>query len=97
MHICNFISEGCAAEEPLLNGANPVPDSYFTASSEYSASYAAHLARLNGLTSFWSPLGAERDAIPPAMFLQVSQCKKEFNNNIVFFLNIIRSIRFHKL
>jgi len=62
--------ETCTVEEPLLNGANPVPDSYFTASSDYSASYAAPCARLYGTSSWWTPTVDE--SIPVTFFLQVS-------------------------
>jgi len=57
----------------LLHGASPVPDSYFTASSEWSSTYVAYKARLDGANSYWSPTSAERDAIPPTFYLQVSQ------------------------
>jgi len=56
-----------------LDGTNPVPDSYFTASSEYGASWAAPLARLDGGLAFWSPTGAEMMANPLTCFLQVNQ------------------------
>jgi len=59
--------------EPLLNGANPVPDSSFTASSEFGASYVPHNARLDGGSSFWGPTTADLETIPLAVFLQVSQ------------------------
>jgi len=61
----------CAAGEPLLNGANPVPHSYFTASSEFGVGNDAYLARLDGSGSWWAPTNAERSAIPPTLFLQV--------------------------
>jgi len=68
-----LISKGCAAgEEPLLDGANPVPDSYFTASSTYGGgSWLAHYARMSAIDA-WEPAPADRDAIPPSSFLQVS-------------------------
>jgi len=59
------------AGEPLLNGASPVPDSFFTASSEWSVTYAAHKARLEETGIFWCPTQADRDAIPRTLFLQV--------------------------
>jgi len=62
----------CAADgEPLLNGANPVPDSYFTASSN-GATYDPHLAGLPR-TKYWAPMTAEKDAVPPTFYLQVGQ------------------------
>ena len=64
----------CAvAGEPLLNGVNPVPDSYFTATTEVSVDYAAHSARLDGDGFSWIPLAEERTAVPPTFYLQVSQ------------------------
>jgi len=63
----------CAAEEPLLNGATPVPDGYFTASSEYSATYAAPKGRMDGGSGYWAPNSTDNSASPPTMFLQVSQ------------------------
>jgi len=70
-----FIIEGvnCTADEPLLNGATPVPNSYFTASSEIDLTHAAHLSRLDGTDKRWTPTEADRDLIPPTLFLQVSQ------------------------
>jgi len=68
----------CPSEEPLLNGVNPVPDSYFTASSIYDLGYegyedfyAAFMARLN-VGGHWRPSEAESVAIPPTLFLQVN-------------------------
>ena len=63
----------CAADGPLLNGTLPVPDSFFTASSEYSATYAAHKARLDGSGSWWGPTVADKTAIPITVYLQVGQ------------------------
>jgi len=61
----------CAAEEPLLDGVNPVPDSYFTATSVFlDTGYPAYYARLDG-TAGWCASDAERSTTPPAMFLQV--------------------------
>jgi len=45
----------CVIKEPLLEGSNPIPDSYFTASSEYSY-FAAYKARLDGSGGYWCPL-----------------------------------------
>jgi len=56
-----------------LDGNIPVPDSYFTASSKWDASYAAPRARLDGGGGFWSPNGTEMTANPLTCFLQVSQ------------------------
>jgi len=60
-----------AGGEPLLNGANPVPDSYFTASSNGDV-YLPHLAGLPH-TLYWAPRTAEKDAVPPTFYLQVGQ------------------------
>jgi len=65
-----FHFPACAADgEPLLNGANPVPDSYFTASS-YMDPYLPHLAGFPRL-EFWTPATAEKTAVPPTFYLQV--------------------------
>jgi len=56
-----------------LNGTIPVPDSYFTASSEFSATYAAPEARLDGGPGFWSPTSDEKLAIPLTFFIQVNK------------------------
>jgi len=61
----------CATEEPLLQDAITVPDSYFTASSEYGASFAARNARV-GASSYWCPDAADIGASPPTLFLGVS-------------------------
>ena len=62
----------CAADEPLLDSVNPVPDSYFTAPSVESASYAAHNARsLDGAGGYWIASDADRNATPLTFFLQV--------------------------
>jgi len=71
-HTIFFSGVTCPSEEPLLNGINPVPDSYFTASSIYGASYAAYKAHLDGGGGFWVASSAEKDAIPPTFFLQVN-------------------------
>jgi len=69
----NFYCVGltCLAEEPLLNGVNPVPNNYFTASSCYS-NYLPHWARLDGSSDKWYPSEAEFNAVPPTFFLQLS-------------------------
>jgi len=59
-----------AAEEPLLDGTNPIPDSYFTASTE-NPNWEAHLARMSNTVNCWSPTDAELAAIPPTCYLQV--------------------------
>jgi len=56
-----------------LNGVNPVPDSYFTASSEYQADWPAHAARLDGNSNAWGPIKSNRDTC----FLQVN-CVDEY-------------------
>jgi len=71
----------CAADEPLLDGTNPVPDDYFTASSEYNTGFPAHEARLSR-PGVWLATQAEIDAVSPAMFLQASSHK----NHIFKFL-----------
>ena len=55
----------CTIEEPLLNGVSPVPDSYFTASSVQSATYAVYKARMDGGSGVWMP------ATTSSSFLQV--------------------------
>ena len=69
-----FYSKGftCVTEEPLLKGSNPIPDSYFTASSVYS-NFAAYTARMDGTADYWCSTTADRDASPPTLVLQVSQ------------------------
>jgi len=62
----------CAAEGPLLDGTNPVPDSYFTATSEWSGSYAAHKARV-GASNYWASTRADATTNPLTVYLQVSQ------------------------
>ena len=62
----------CAAIEPLLDGANPVPDSYLTASSEALPDYAASNAGRLRL-GHWGPTEVNRNNIPPTVFLQVYQ------------------------
>ena len=61
----------CAVEEALLDGANPVPDSYFTASSDFSSTLKAPAARMS-VSYCWIPLQVEIDANPPTSYLQVS-------------------------
>ena len=60
----------CAAEEALLNGSNPVPDSYFTATSEWPG-WTAPMARLGHNLIAWSPSETEIAAIPSTCYLQV--------------------------
>ena len=62
--ILYLIELSCAAEAPLLDGVNPVPDSYFTASSEVPGMEAI-MARMSD-TSWWYP---EFDTEP--LYLQV--------------------------
>ena len=62
----------CAAEGPLLDGINPVPDSYFTATSEWDASYAANKARV-GANNNWASTLADAIINPPTVYLQVRQ------------------------
>jgi len=66
-----FKDPACAVDGPLLTGANPVPDSYFTASSEYSATFAAYKARIGVTTTCWIATMAEIEAIPPSLYIQV--------------------------
>ena len=61
----------CDAEEPLLNGVNPVPDSYFTASGELDARFSPSKARLNA-GYFWHPSEINWLVYPERMYLQVS-------------------------
>jgi len=35
------------------------------------------MARLDGRSGFWAPTDADQNAVPPAMFLQVSQMYKQ--------------------
>jgi len=63
----------CATDEALLNGVNPVPDSYFIATSENVASRAAYYARMDGDSRWWVPTSTDASAIPLTMYLQV--CK----------------------
>jgi len=62
----------CTVEEPLLDGANPVPDSYFTASSE-DPGWEAPLARMSTALYAWSITADERDANPPTCYIQVDK------------------------
>ena len=73
----NVIPEGCAVgEEPLLDGANPVPDNYFTATSEHE-SYAAHKARMSA-DNAWVATFTEQfqNGMPFPYYLQVSSRKR---------------------
>ena len=61
----------CDAPEPLLNGANPVPDTYFTASGVWDASPTGtlpHFARLSAI-NMWAPDGTAGN--PNPSYLQV--------------------------
>ena len=62
----------CAADgEPLLNDTNLVPDSYFTATSEFDFAYAPHNARV-GASNYWASTLADRAVNPPTVYLQVN-------------------------
>jgi len=61
----------CAVEEPLLDGTNPVPDTYFTASTE-DVGFEAYKARMSA-DSCWGPTYDEMIADPPTCYLQVGQ------------------------
>jgi len=61
----------CAAEEALLDGANPVPESYFTATGYWSGRDPL-FARLSA-TSHWAPSSEQGYATPPSIYLQVRQ------------------------
>jgi len=64
---------GCAAAgEPLLNSVNPVPDSFFAASSEQSTDWKTPLARLDGGGYGWCADWAAVEATPPTFFIQAS-------------------------
>jgi len=71
MNFNNSLDVFCAAEEPLLNGANPVPDSYFNASSEYGGVVLAISARMNA-SYWWRPDPSEEIVDAPTFYLQVS-------------------------
>jgi len=60
----------CANTGPLINGSNPIPDAYMTASSEYSSNWRAPNARLNGPKG-WCANDTERDTAPPNYYIQV--------------------------
>jgi len=63
----------CAADgEPLLNDTNLVPDSYFTATSEFHSMYAPYQARV-GASTYWASTLDEAAVNPPTVYLQVSQ------------------------
>jgi len=62
----------CAAEDPLLDGTSPVPDSYFTASGVWDSSPTGtlpHFARLSAI-NIWAPDGTSGNPTPSS-FLQV--------------------------
>ena len=60
-----------SAGDPLLDGVSPVPDSYFTASSEYDINHKAYFARLSDGGPGWLASDAEVNANPPTFYLQV--------------------------
>jgi len=57
----------------ILNGVNPVPDSYYKASSEHKAIYATPKARLDGDGSFWLANEVNAFIYPETLYLQVSE------------------------
>ena len=64
----------CSEENPLVNGATPIPDSYMTASSEISPASAPYRARLHnqpgsGYNGAWCNTVA--DAATTASYIQV--------------------------
>ena len=64
----------CTVEVPLVSGPSAIPDNQMTASSIYNGQHEAFYARLNSILGggAWCPTYAERDAIPPNMYTQVS-------------------------
>ena len=86
----------CTTEDQLVSGSNPIPDTHMTASTEYSASWAAYYARLNGVNA-WLPTQAERDTVPPNFYIQVCYDRKvkelsllvHVFNMLVFYNNYI--------
>jgi len=48
--------------DSLLDGAIPVPDNYFTASSEYTTNHKAYVARLLDGGAGWCASDAELNA-----------------------------------
>jgi len=62
----------CPTGSPLMGGANPIPNSYMTSSSQdgTSSASAPYQARLYNSLG-WCPSAAENNAVPPAMWLQV--------------------------
>jgi len=61
----------CAASGPLVDGTNPIPDSYMTATSEWSALYVAPMARMSSGGAWWAA-DAETLAPVPNFYMQVS-------------------------
>lgn len=60
----------CGTAGPLVTGANPIPDSYMTASSS-GAGYPASSARLHG-TSVWRAESTVYNSQNPVFYIQVS-------------------------
>jgi len=58
----------CDAPEALLNGANPVPDTYFTASGQWAAYTSPYNARMSA-PDHWAPDGTSGN--PNPSYLQV--------------------------
>ena len=56
--------------EPLLDGVDPVPDEYFTASSEDASGFYARYARMSAIKC-WIPSYEEMNAYPKTYYLQV--------------------------
>jgi len=85
----NFNIEGstCDADgEALLDGTNPVPDSYFTASTSVHSFQAAHKARLSTNCPYlWLTSIGELSATPPKFYLQASSCKVQAHAQCLVF------------
>ena len=77
LHCTFVICKGltCAASNPLLDGDNLVPDSYFTDSREIDSVNAAPEARLDSGNYGWVTTEADKNKIPPTLFLQASSRK----------------------
>jgi len=65
----------CTSEVPLVNGSNPIPDSYMTASSAYDDNHGPRYARLNNIVGAgaWCPTLGDAYAQQLTMHLQVSR------------------------
>ena len=61
-----------AAEEPLLDGTSPIPNTYFTASTQ-NPEWEAYRARMSNAVNCWSPTNVELAANPPTCYLQVDE------------------------